>query len=59
MAEGVESAQIVAHLQELGCDVLQGYFVRPPAVLHEIRDWTAEWPRQRQDRLGMAVSEVS
>jgi EAL domain-containing protein (putative c-di-GMP-specific phosphodiesterase class I) len=59
VAEGVESPQIVAHLQELGCDVLQGYFVRPPAVLHEIRDWTAEWPQLRHDRLGMAVSEVS
>ena len=59
VAEGVESPQIVAHLQELGCDVLQGYFVRPPAVLDEIRDWTTEWPGQCRDRLGMAVSEVS
>ena len=59
VAEGVESGQIVAHLRELGCDVLQGYFVRPPAALHEIRDWTTQWPRQRADRLGLAVSEVS
>ncbi|HEV7876210.1 MAG TPA: bifunctional diguanylate cyclase/phosphodiesterase, partial [Nocardioides sp.] len=58
VAEGVESGQILAHLRELGCDVLQGYFVRPPAALHEIRRWAAEWPSQRADRLGMAVSEV-
>jgi diguanylate cyclase (GGDEF)-like protein len=59
VAEGVESGQIVTHLRELGCDVLQGYFVQPPAALHEVRDWAAEWPLQRAERLGLAVSEVS
>jgi diguanylate cyclase (GGDEF)-like protein len=59
VAEGVESGQIVAHLRELGCDVLQGYFIRPPAALPEIREWAAECPSQRAARFGMAVSEVS
>jgi EAL domain-containing protein (putative c-di-GMP-specific phosphodiesterase class I) len=59
VAEGVESGQIVAHLRHLGCDVLQGYFIRPPAVLDEIRNWAAGWPQQRADRLHLAVAEVS
>jgi diguanylate cyclase (GGDEF)-like protein len=59
VAEGVESGQIVAHLRELGCDVLQGYFVQPPGELHAVSRWAAEWPLQRADRLGLAVSEVS
>jgi diguanylate cyclase (GGDEF)-like protein len=59
VAEGVESGEIVMHLRELGCDVLQGCFVQPPAALHEVRRWAVEWPLQRADRLGLAVSEVS
>jgi diguanylate cyclase (GGDEF)-like protein len=59
VAEGVESRQIVAHLRDLGCDVLQGFYVRPPAVLDEIRHWAEQWPALREERLGLAVSERS
>lgn len=57
VAEGVESHDMVTHLRDLGCDVLQGYHVRPPAVLEEIRHWAEAWPLQRDHRLGLAAAE--
>lgn len=59
VAEGVESREIVTHLRDLGCDVLQGYYVRPPAVIDEIRHWIDGWPMQREDRLAVTVQELS
>ena len=36
IAEGVETAAHVAHLQQLGCEEGQGYFFAPPLELHEL-----------------------
>lgn len=55
VAEGVESHDMVTHLRDLGCDVLQGYHVRPPAVLEEVRHWVDAWPLQRDGKLGLAA----
>ena len=56
VAEGVESHEMVSHLRDLGCDVLQGYHVRPPAVLEEVRHWADAWPLQRVGKLGLIAS---
>lgn len=56
VAEGVESHDMVTHLRDLGCDVLQGYHVRPPAVLEEVRHWADAWPLQRVGKLGLIAS---
>ena len=39
VAEGVESEAQVDVLQELGCDVIQGYLVMRPSPAHEIGVW--------------------
>lgn len=39
VAEGVESHEMVTHLRDRGCYVLQGYHKRPPPVLEEVRHW--------------------
>ena len=39
VAEGVEDADVLSRLQELGCDVAQGYLVSPPVPAAELSDW--------------------
>ncbi len=39
VAEGVESAEILAALNELGVNAAQGYFFTPPLPSTEIMDW--------------------
>jgi diguanylate cyclase (GGDEF)-like protein len=55
VAEGVESPDMVTHLRDLGCDLLQGYHVRPPAVLDEVRHWADAWQLQRDGKLGLVA----
>ena len=42
-AEGVETAEQMKLLRELGCDVAQGYFVARPLEPDKLKDWIAEW----------------
>jgi diguanylate cyclase (GGDEF)-like protein len=49
VAEGVESAEVVALLQEMGCDIGQGYWFGRPLALAAVTDWTAAW-RERWTR---------
>ena len=56
---GGRVGQIVAHLRELGCDVLQGYFIRPPAPLPEIREMGRGVPVTARRPVRHGVSEVS
>jgi diguanylate cyclase (GGDEF)-like protein len=43
VAEGVESAAILAQLQALGCDEAQGYFISKPLPAAEFNAWRARW----------------
>ncbi|MBN8830566.1 MAG: EAL domain-containing protein, partial [Sphingomonadales bacterium] len=35
VAEGVEDAQVLAALQRLECDIIQGYYIGRPVALEE------------------------
>jgi diguanylate cyclase (GGDEF)-like protein len=39
VAEGVESDQVQARLMALGCDAVQGTFIRAPATAADVRAW--------------------
>jgi diguanylate cyclase (GGDEF)-like protein len=39
VAEGIENPQAYAHLQALGCDIGQGYFIAQPMPAAEFADW--------------------
>ena len=41
VAEGVESDEVQARLMALGCDAVQGTFIRAPAPAADIRAWLA------------------
>jgi EAL domain-containing protein (putative c-di-GMP-specific phosphodiesterase class I) len=49
-AEGVETAEQMKLLRELGCDVAQGYFVARPLEPDKLKDWIVEW-RERWENL--------
>ena len=49
-AEGVETAEQLRLLRELGCDVAQGYFVARPLEPDKLKDWIVEW-RERWENL--------
>jgi EAL domain-containing protein (putative c-di-GMP-specific phosphodiesterase class I) len=39
VAEGVEDAETMATLRDMGCDLIQGYFIRRPASAADIEEW--------------------
>jgi EAL domain-containing protein (putative c-di-GMP-specific phosphodiesterase class I) len=39
VAEGVESAEVRSRLAALGCDAVQGTFIRAPAPARDLREW--------------------
>jgi len=49
-AEGVETAEQMKLLRDLGCDVAQGYFVAKPLRPDQLHDWIVEW-RERWENL--------
>ena len=49
-AEGIETAEQLKLLRELGCDVAQGYFVARPLEPHKLADWIVDW-RERWETL--------
>jgi EAL domain-containing protein (putative c-di-GMP-specific phosphodiesterase class I) len=44
VAEGVESEAVYNRLEQLGCDVAQGYWIKPPAPGSEITEWLRHSP---------------
>ncbi len=43
VAEGVENLETMQHLKELGCDLVQGYYVSKPLDSEKIVDFLAGW----------------
>jgi diguanylate cyclase (GGDEF)-like protein len=44
VAEGVESVEMIHHLREMGCDLVQGYAIARPMPLAETVSWLADRP---------------
>ena len=42
IAEGVETAEQEAVLRELGCDLMQGYFICRPLAADDFRQWAGQ-----------------
>jgi EAL domain-containing protein (putative c-di-GMP-specific phosphodiesterase class I) len=55
-AEGVETFEQLQLVKELGCDLIQGYFISPPMLGSELGAWREEfsrrWPRLGEGRSG-------
>ena len=45
-AEGVETVEQLRAVQELGCDLAQGYLISPPMKPEEIKDWKRDFRRR-------------
>jgi len=43
VAEGVETAEVMARLQVMGCDQVQGYYFSRPLPLPELQLWLTQW----------------
>jgi diguanylate cyclase (GGDEF)-like protein len=41
VAEGVETGEVLAHLSDRGCDLVQGYLLSRPIPLERIAEWLA------------------
>ncbi|MGM9949132.1 MAG: EAL domain-containing protein [Lysinibacillus sp.] len=50
VAEGVESAQQVELLKEMGCDFIQGYYYSKPLPMNELVDFIQFWEVEHQGR---------
>lgn len=50
VAEGVESAQQVELLKEMGCDFIQGYYYSKPLPINELIDFIQFWEVEHQGR---------
>jgi EAL domain-containing protein (putative c-di-GMP-specific phosphodiesterase class I) len=46
VAEGVETREDWDLVAELGCDIVQGYFVARPMPAGEVADWAVQWRKQ-------------
>ncbi|OGT80697.1 MAG: hypothetical protein A3H91_14500 [Gammaproteobacteria bacterium RIFCSPLOWO2_02_FULL_61_13] len=55
VAEGVETAEVMAELQHQGCDLAQGYFISPPLPNSEF----VSWVRASRWRPAMAVDVMA
>jgi EAL domain-containing protein (putative c-di-GMP-specific phosphodiesterase class I) len=42
-AEGVEDSLTLEYLNDIGCDLAQGYFIARPMASDAIADWCAKW----------------
>ena len=43
VAEGVEDTATWQRLQQMGCDLAQGYLVARPMPAAKLQEWLAEW----------------
>jgi EAL domain-containing protein (putative c-di-GMP-specific phosphodiesterase class I) len=47
VAEGVENAETLALLSELGCDIAQGYYISKPISMEDLCKWSSTRPLHR------------
>lgn len=52
VAEGVETLDDWIRVEQLGCDIAQGYFSARPMPGDEIPGWIASWPKLRDELFG-------
>jgi EAL domain-containing protein (putative c-di-GMP-specific phosphodiesterase class I) len=50
VAEGVENADVLQRLDDMGCDEAQGYHLGKPMPLAELQRWAARWRGQDPER---------
>lgn len=50
VAEGVETIGQVKLLQQMGCDIIQGYYYSKPLAAKELMDFIELWEIYRQER---------
>ena len=52
VAEGVEDAATLDRLRELGCDMIQGFFISRPLAAGDVERWVREsaWTYASPDR---------
>ncbi|MDH3378218.1 MAG: EAL domain-containing response regulator [Gammaproteobacteria bacterium] len=48
VAEGVETVKEWRFVQDLGCDIAQGFFIAAPMRGEEIPEWHVQWQHRRQ-----------
>ena len=60
VAEGVESEEAWRFLQELGCDLAQGYYCSRPLPAAELEQWirTTRWGQSDINELTTPASEA-
>ncbi|WP_348766901.1 EAL domain-containing protein [uncultured Salinisphaera sp.] len=56
VAEGIEYENQSVKLRELGCDIIQGYYMGRPMPFDKLCEWLAEWQLHHQSR-AVAVGE--
>jgi EAL domain-containing protein (putative c-di-GMP-specific phosphodiesterase class I) len=59
VAEGVESVEAWAFLQELGCDLAQGYYCSRPLPAAELEQWirTTRWSCGLNDQPSLPTTQ--
>ena len=55
VAEGVESEDVLERLQQLGCDIAQGFFLAPPRPAAE----TLSWIQHRECNQRKVITKVA
>ncbi len=53
VAEGVEDAGTLHLLRQLGCDLVQGYFISRPLAPNDVIAWTKAWPTTADELLSL------
>ena len=60
VAEGIETAEVLAAIAKLGCDAAQGYFISPPVAAERVGDaikLNARWGDERAKVISSACSK--
>ena len=61
VAEGVETAEQLELVAEVGCDLAQGFFILPPVTADELASWVSRphvWPRRIRPAWPAAASQL-
>ncbi len=54
VAEGVETEQTFRQLQDMGCDLAQGYWISRPVAADDVIPWWQKWSSQQLNVPGVA-----